>query len=150
MVYSAVMKKDSLAGLIRSAGFRATKPRLLLLSYLQKTKRPQTILEIADALKKDIDQVTVYRIIDAFKNTGLVRELDLKQGRPLYEIADEHDHHHVVCLGCNRVEDFEGCESEKLAKDALMQTPSFGKITTHSFEFFGFCKACIKNNVATV
>ena len=139
------MKKDTLAELIRSAGFRATKPRLLLISYLKKLKYPQTILEIAEGLQDSIDQVTVYRIVDAFKKTGLIREIDLRQGRPRYEISDaDHDHHHVVCVSCNRIEDFTGCRYEELANKALKQTKGFAKITSHAMEFFGLCNACMK------
>jgi Fur family transcriptional regulator, ferric uptake regulator len=140
------MDKQSLADLIREAGFRATKPRLLLLEHLRVTKSPQSILEIAEALSDSIDQVTTYRIVEAFKKAGLVREIDLRQGRPLYEIMDSHDHHHVVCVNCDRVEDFTGCESEKLANRALQQTKGFALINSHSLEFFGLCKSCVKQD----
>jgi Fur family ferric uptake transcriptional regulator len=144
------MNKNTFSDSIKAAHLRVTKPRLILLTYLQRAKRPQSILEIAAALKKDIDQVTVYRSIDALKKVGIVRELDLRQGHPLYEITDEQDHHHIVCLGCDRMENFNGCDSARLAKNALKQTTAFGKITGHSFEFFGFCNVCIKSNLTTV
>lgn len=143
------MKKESLADRIRQAGFRATKSRLLLLEHLHEAQYPQSILEIAAALRSSIDQVTVYRIVDAFKKTGLVREVDFRQGRPLYEIADAQDHHHVVCTNCSRIEDFTGCEAEEIAERALKQTKGFALIKSHSLELFGLCNGCV-NKTATI
>jgi len=138
------MDRNALAIRIRDAGFRATKPRLLLLSHLYKSKSPQSIAEIAAALKTSVNQVTVYRIVDTFKKAGLVRELDLRQGRPRYELADLNHHHHVICVKCGRIEKFTGCESKRITQKALTQTKGFGQITSHSLEFFGLCNSCIK------
>lgn len=138
------MKQDAVEP-IRKAGLRATKPRTLLLSYLRKLKRPQTVIEIAGGLKRSIDQVTVYRTIESFKKAGLVRELELGQGRPQYELADERNHHHhVVCTNCDKVQDFTGCDSDKLAGKALKQVKGFAEITGHSAEFFGLCNSCVR------
>jgi len=138
--------RDKLADIIRKAGFRATTPRLLVLAYLRKSKYP---LGVRDVLKgvgtKNIDQVTVYRILDAFKKAGVVVQVDFQQGHALYEFKDhEHDHHHIVCTSCDRVEDFTGCDYEKLVGKALKQARGFAKVTSHSFELFGLCAACAK------
>ena len=143
---SKAISEKNLSDVIRKAGFRATTPRLLVLSYLQKSKYPLGIKEILKGIgQKNIDQVTVYRILDAFKKAGVVVQVDFQQGRALYEFKDhEHDHHHIVCTSCNKVEDFTGCEYEKLAHKALKQTHGFAKVTSHSLELFGLCAACAK------
>lgn len=133
---------DVLAHRIREGGFRATTPRLALLKFLEKSKRPQTILEIASGLRA-VDQVTVYRIVEAFAKAGIIRELDLRQGKRLYELADPHDHHHVVCTGCGRIAEFTGCGVEEIEKKALRQARGFTKITAHAVELFGICKTCV-------
>ncbi len=140
------MKKGSLTERIRGVGFRATKPRLLLLSFLEKAKSPLSILEIAAKLKGNgIDQVTVYRMVDAFKRAGLVREVNVLQGRSQYELNDvENDHHHIVCTNCHKVEDFIGCDSQRVEKKALNQSRSFSTITGHSFDLYGLCNTCTK------
>lgn len=140
-----IIERD-LDGLIRKADLRVTTPRRHLLSLLSKQPYPMTIQEICIKLSRyHIDQVTVYRIVEVFKNSGLLREVDLRQGRPRYEIADvEDDHHHVVCVKCDKIEDFEGCDYEKLAQKALQQVRGFAKIESHSFELFGLCNTCVK------
>ena len=137
-------KENGLAEIIRKAGFRATKPRLLVLSHLQKAKYPLGIKEIIESIgRKNVDQVTIYRILDSFKKAGLVVQVDFQHGRAYYELKDaKHDHHHIVCTNCDKIEDFTGCEYEKLATKALKQTRGFAKVTNHSVELFGLCNTC--------
>lgn len=139
-----LMKRDVLVEKIRAAGFRATKPRVALLTFLSRAKFPLHAQEIVSRLK-GTDQVTVYRMLDAFTRAHLVREVNLKGERPRYELEDtEHDHHHIVCVGCHKMEDFYDCGGEQLGKKVLRQSRSFAKITGHSFDLYGVCKECAK------
>jgi Fe2+ or Zn2+ uptake regulation protein len=140
------MKKDTaepIGEVIRNAGFRATAPRIALLTYLRKSRTPLLIQEIAAGLKSTaVDQVTVYRMIEAFKKAGIVREVNLHGDRSRYELADtEHDHHHIVCVSCHKVEDFVGCDSRRMERKALQQS-HFSKVTGHSFDLYGLCNSC--------
>ena len=139
-------KEVPVAEIARSAGFRATKPRLLLLEFLRKAQYPLSIQEIAKSLgRKNVDQVTLYRILDAFKQKGIVREVNFQGERPRYELTDtKNDHHHIVCTNCHKLEDFKGCDAEKIGGKALKQSRSFSKITGHSFDLYGLCNGCAK------
>ncbi|KKW09458.1 MAG: Ferric uptake regulation protein [Candidatus Kaiserbacteria bacterium GW2011_GWA2_49_19] len=141
----SLQNKDHTKNIIQKAGFRATKPRLALLSLLQVAKYPLNIKEIMGKLETaTADQVTVYRILDAFKKAGIVNQINFQDNATRYEYKDtEHDHHHIVCVTCKKVEDFIGCDYKKLAGEVLKQTPCFAEITDHSFEFFGKCKTCV-------
>ncbi len=131
---------------IRKSGFRATKTRIALLMFLKKSKYPVDIKQIMIGIgAKNIDQVTVYRILGNFKKAGIVNQLDFKLGKPLFEFKDEnHDHHHIVCVECKKVEDFDGCSYKKLASIALKQASQFQTVTSHIIELFGQCKKCFK------
>lgn len=97
---------------------------------------------------KSIHQVTVYRILHALKHAGIVTQVDFRHGRSYYELRDEqHDHHHIVCVKCGRVEDFVGCDYERLAAKALKQARGFATIVSHSLELFGMCNTCSKRKV---
>jgi Fe2+ or Zn2+ uptake regulation protein len=141
-----MQKAQELSETIRYAGFRATRPRIAVLSFLKKTKFPIDIQAIAKGIGREkVDQVTVYRILEAFKKAGIVVQVDFQHGRAYYELKDEtHDHHHVVCTSCEKIEDFTGCDFDALAGKAMKQTKGFAKITDHSFELFGLCNACAK------
>jgi len=128
--------------LLRKAGLRATKPRAAVLSHLRKSPYPARILAIAKDVRRSVDQVTVYRTVEALHKAGLVRESNLA-GERAFEYASSDDHHHIVCTHCGRIEDFEEPSHEKLAAHVLKKS-SFAKITGHSLEFFGLCRACAR------
>ena len=137
-------KKLRSEDIIRKAGFRATKPRVSILSFLQTSKYPLTIKEIGERLEnRTVDQVTIYRILDAFKKAGIVNQIDFQDNSARYEYKDgERDHHHLICLDCRKVTDIAGCDYKKLSENVLKQAPDFAKVTAHSFEFFGMCNNC--------
>ena len=129
--------------ILRKAGFRATKPRVALLTLFSTASTPLSILQsVTHLVPKKIDQVTIYRMIEAFKSAGIVREVNFQGERPRYELSDtEHDHHHIVCTNCHKIEDFIGCDITKLEKRALQQS-HFAKVTGHSFDLYGLCNSC--------
>ena len=136
------MKKEAVTAALRQAGFRATKQRVALLTTLLQATKPHTIQQISDRLGRSVDTVTVYRMISTFKKAGLVREINLRGGVPRYELNDEHDHHHIVCTDCGRIEDFTDAAHERIEKQVLARSRSFEKITGHSFDLYGICKSC--------
>ncbi|MBM3271677.1 transcriptional repressor [Candidatus Kaiserbacteria bacterium] len=137
------MSPEDIPARIRQAGFRATTQRIALFSHLASLRAPHSILDIAHALKGTCDQVTVYRMIDAFEKAGIVREVNIHGERPLYELADAgDDHHHLVCTNCRKVEDFVGCDIEHIVRDALAHSQSFASVTRHSFDLYGLCHSC--------
>lgn len=129
--------------LLRQAGYRATPGRLKILEILQVQKEPLSIQEVMQKLVDEkIDQATVYRVLSILQKIGVVRQVNLHHGHADYEFVHTDDHHHLVCVKCGRVEDIPGCDGEQLAQRALLQAKGFSRITQHSFEFFGVCKAC--------
>jgi|SRR5665213_8210 len=139
------MKGDVFTEKIRRVGFRATKQRLSFISILAKAKRPLLIQEIVNEIgPRGMDQVTIYRMVDAFKKAGLVREVNLRGDRSRYELEDEHDHHHLVCINCDRVEDFIDRAHEQVGQRVLARSKTFKKITGHSFDLYGVCNTCAR------
>jgi Fe2+ or Zn2+ uptake regulation protein len=137
------MARVDFSELLRQAGYRATPGRLKILKILQAQKEPLSIQELMLKLVDEkIDQATVYRVLHVFQKIGLIRQVNLHHGHADYEFVHADDHHHLVCVKCGRVEDIPGCDGEQLALQALSQSKSFSRITQHSFEFFGICKAC--------
>lgn len=59
-----------------------------------------------------VSLATVYRTLRLLSSMGLLQELELPEGGRRFELAgDAHrDHHHLVCVGCGRTEEFESDE----------------------------------------
>jgi Fe2+ or Zn2+ uptake regulation protein len=136
--------RRALQKLLRDNGFRSTEGRLALLAAMKKSDKPLSVETLAKQIGTRLDEVNVYRALESFAAAGIVRRVDLQHGHAHYELKDEHDHHHIICTKCDRVEDFTGCDYDKLADKALRQTSGFAKITNHSFELFGLCNTCVK------
>ncbi len=56
-----------------------------------------------------VSLATVYRTLRLLSSMEWLRELELPEGGRRFELAsDAHrDHHHLVCVGCGRTEEFE-------------------------------------------
>lgn len=56
-----------------------------------------------------VSLATVYRSLRLLSSMELLRELELPEGGRRFELAsDTHrNHHHLVCIGCGRTEEFE-------------------------------------------
>lgn len=141
-----MQKIDSLSRFhmqLREAGQRATPARLAILAVLEKTKKPLSVEKINQKLgDKKIDYVTVYRTVNILKEIGIVRQIDLHHGHAHYELAALGDHHHVVCMKCDRIEDVDNCSVEADMYDKALQQSGFASIAQHSLEFFGLCQQC--------
>lgn len=130
---------------LRNAGYKATPGRLAILTTLAQTTNPQNITDLIRKLKHTtIDQATIYRALKVLEKIKLVRLVELRQGSTYYELSDPDDHHHIVCINCNIIEDFSGCNIKKIQTQALKTSKNFIEILDHSFELFGICKKCMK------
>lgn len=138
------MNHDQIKSLFTERGLKATEQRKAVYAFLLKNHTPTSIKTIhTKLLKTGIDQATVYRVIRSFVDAELVKQIDLGDDQAYYEIVDEHDHHHVVCVSCKKIADFTGCDITPLISHALSQS-GFVKITNHSLELFGLCQKCKK------
>jgi Fe2+ or Zn2+ uptake regulation protein len=130
---------------IKNTGLKVTPARILVLELLEKNHKPLSVKDIGKKLvKENLDQVTIYRVLESFTKANLVRTVLLGDGQTYYEARDEHDHHHLVCEKCRKISDFTGCIAPDAIKKALVQSKDFASVTRHSFELFGICKSCAK------
>ena len=84
---------------------------------------------------------TVYRALDTFEELGLVRALHLDGEHHRYEVAgDGEEHHHMICLGCGRVIEFECSHCAAVHQD-LAEHYDF-QITGSRVQLLGYCPDC--------
>ena len=131
--------------LLRNGGLKATSGRVAILDVLKSRGQTMTVSEIIEKLKGKLNQVTVYRAVEALTKSGLVRRVDLQHPHTHYElVVGRGHHHHVVCDRCGSLEDIENCNTNTLETATLKESKRFNSIRTHSLEFFGICDKCAK------
>ena len=85
------------------------------------------------------DYSTVFRAVSSLEREGLVKRIDLGDGKVHYELFDEH-HEHIRCEKCGRVVEVPGCVLAD-ASAAVRASTGF-KVTSHQLLFTGVCLDC--------
>lgn len=132
---------------LREVDLKATPARLGVLEALETTSQPLDVADLILFLKQQkiqADKVTVFRIINAFSEKGLVTPIQLNEGKFRYEHSAKADHHHFVCEKCGVIEDISDCNMEGLEKNISRKKKFL--IKRHSLEFFGLCHLCGSDN----
>lgn len=129
----------------KKLGLRATPARLVVMKFLEETKKPVDIKTVIDFLnKKSIktNPATVFRIMNTFTTKGITIRVQFQEGKARYELSNKGDHHHLICENCEKIEDILECAIPTLEKDIKEKNRFLVK--RHSLEFFGLCSNCQK------
>jgi Fur family ferric uptake transcriptional regulator len=125
------------------AGLRATNQRALILDIIRKGKGHLDADEIyrrAREKEPRLSLSTVYRNLQTLKKLGLVEEVHFDEEHHHYEVKPSTEHHHLVCLGCGRVIEFEYPLSS-LVKRNVTEAKDF-EITGSEVRMTGYCDRC--------
>ena len=102
---------------LKSAGLKATLPRLKIINLFESSKvRHLTAEDVYKLLLGeglDIGLATVYRVLTQFEQAGLLVRHHFESGKAVFELNPGTHHDHLVCLQCGRVEEFYDAEIEK-------------------------------------
>lgn len=104
----AVLSKASRRAL-NTAGMRVTNQRALIMGIIRRGEGHLDADEIyrrAREKEPRLSLSTVYRTLQMLKKLGLVEELHFDESHHHYEVKPSAEHHHLVCLGCGRVIEF--------------------------------------------
>jgi Fe2+ or Zn2+ uptake regulation protein len=83
---------------------------------------------------------TVYRTLQMLKRLGMVEELHFDDNHHHYEVKPTAEHHHLVCLGCGRVIEFDYPLSRYL-RGKVPETKGFDIVETE-VRMSGYCAKC--------
>lgn len=142
MNMTANLKHDCKAEL-HNADLKVTPARLGVLAALEHADKPLDIVTLINYLQKhDIkaDRVTVFRIINALKEKGLIKSIQFHERKLRYEYARRLDHHHFICENCGEIENVMDCNVDSLVKNIKKKRGLL--IKNHNLEFFGLCPRC--------
>ncbi|MBL7075517.1 transcriptional repressor [candidate division KSB1 bacterium] len=132
-------------------GYRVTLERSIITDSLQKVEPHFTAEGLYRFLQKRRSRVslaTIYRTLSALTQMRLIKKFDFGEGTYRYELnitngnKDTH-HHHLVCVKCGKLIDFESDFFPQLnhLAEKLSQEHRF-IIIDHELTLFGYCKQC--------
>src|SRR6476660_8983321 len=137
---------------LKSAGLKATLPRLKIINLFETSKvRHLTAEEVYRILAKegtDTGLATVYRVLTQFEQAGLLVRHHFESGKAVFELNKGGHHDHLVCMQCGRVEEFydEAIEKRQIA---VAKERGF-VIHEHSLHLYVDCtKANCPNKIKT-
>lgn len=129
---------------LRKAGLKVTLPRLKVLDILESSDlRHMSAEDVYKALLEmgeEIGLATVYRVLTQFEGAGLVSRLSIDGGHAVFELEDGSHHDHLLCVRCNRIEEFIDEVIEQRQK-AIAAEKGF-EMTDHSLYIYGICRRC--------
>lgn len=128
---------------LKKSGKRVTSQRALILDIIQKGRGHLDADEIyrrARAVQPRISLSTVYRTLKAFKEPGLIEELHFDESHHHYEMKPARKHHHLVCLGCGKVIEFQYSLARQL-KRGVPEIEDF-EIVDAELHLTGYCSQC--------
>lgn len=132
---------------LREKQYKLTSQRQTILqSFIENPDRhlsAEDVYQIVRGQSPDIGLATVYRTLELLSDLDILQKLDFGDGRNRYEInemSQPHHHHHLICLSCGRVREFEDDLLETL-ETAIARKSKFA-IVDHQLKFYGYCQEC--------
>lgn len=92
------------------SGLKVTTQRALVLEVIRRGKGHLDADEVYRRAREERPRLslsTVYRVLQKFKESDLITECHFDESHHRYEIKPSSEHHHLVCLGCGRVVEFQ-------------------------------------------
>jgi Fur family ferric uptake transcriptional regulator len=127
---------------LHDRGMRMTPQRQLVLDAVRELGHatPEQICKHVQRTAPTVNITTVYRTLDLLDRLGMVRHTHLGHGAPNYSV-DPHEHVHLVCHRCGRVEEVP-CELLAPLGGTLAAEYGFELDASH-LALSGTCRNCL-------
>lgn len=134
----------TIIGSLKAKGHRITKARIAIADLLMKHDAPVSAAEVHMLLKKQgltTNTVTVYRELAFLESEGHLHGVKFNDGTKRYCLASTGHHHHLVCTGCDAVQDIEMDHDLDAIEKQICKEKAF-RVQSHALEFYGLCAKC--------
>ncbi|MBR4641378.1 MAG: transcriptional repressor [Selenomonadaceae bacterium] len=140
---------EDLRGKLSERGYKMTPQRREILQIFVEHSdyhhmSAEDVYKILRENNSEIGLATVYRALDLLSELGILVKVEFGDGCARYELntADPtvHHHHHLICLKCKKVIEFEEDLLDELEDDIAAK--SGFQILNHEVKFFGYCSEC--------
>ncbi len=129
---------------LRAAGYKLTNVRQTVLEVVYRLGGHVTSAQVLEAVAQtdsSIGRASVFRTLDLFARLAIIRPTFIESSlTPSYVLMPNGHHHHVVCMTCNRVIEFEECNLDAIAFDLERRLDV--RIQGHLLEFYAVCNHC--------
>ena len=128
---------------LNNAGKRFTHQRALIMDIIRQGRGHLDADEIflrAREIEPRLSLSTVYRTLQMLKELDIVDELHFGENHHHYEVKPTQEHHHLVCLGCGRVIEFDYPLSRYLKREVAALKDL--DIDETEIRVAGYCKQC--------
>ncbi len=142
---SKASSKEDTRQILGTSGLRFTRQRALIMEIIRRGRGHRDADEVyRQARKKEprLSLSTVYRSLQKLKQLGLVDELHFDENHHHYEVKPASEHHHLMCLGCGRVIEFDYPLS-RYVKRNVSEARGFDIIEAE-VRMSGYCARCRK------
>ncbi|MBQ6757702.1 MAG: transcriptional repressor [Selenomonadaceae bacterium] len=144
-----LFRVEDLRGKLSAGGYKTTPQREEILKIFVENPElhhmsAEDVYSILREKDSEIGLATVYRALDLLSELGILMRVDFGDGCARYELNTTdpkvHHHHHLICLKCKKVIEFEEDLLDEL--EANIADKSGFQILNHEVKFFGYCSDC--------
>ena len=138
-----IKSPDTSRRVLSVGGLRVTNQRTIILEIIRQGKGHLDADEVYRRARKkqpNLSLSTVYRTLRMLKELDLVQEVHFGEDHHHYEVKAPHEHHHVVCLGCGKVVEFQYPLSRYVKKN-VAEAKGFDIVDTE-IRMSGYCSEC--------
>jgi Fur family transcriptional regulator, peroxide stress response regulator len=137
-------RMDNFLGRCRERGMSATPQRIAIYRVLLQAEdhpSPEMLYGRVRVQMPSLSLATVYKVLDALVELGLVHEVAAISGTKRYD-ANMDKHHHLVCTQCGTIVDFYDRELDAVAPPR--RAPKLGGFIAEavSVQVLGVCARC--------
>lgn len=129
---------------LQRKGFKLTKVRSRLIELFIQSAQPLSVPEVLETLHSEglfVNKTTIYREVEFLIQQNLLRTVDLRERGKRFEYEDNSHHHHLICINCKKMEDFESENDLQEVEIRIKKKHNF-TVLQHSLEFYGLCTKC--------
>lgn len=130
---------------LKENNYKLTDQREAVLEVMLDNKgkhlSAEEVLQEAKQKMPNIGIATVYRTLEKLASMDILYKTMFEGGKFRYELSDNdtHQHHHIVCLKCGQIYEFE----EDLLNELERRLESRGfQVIDHELKFYGYCPKC--------
>jgi Fur family transcriptional regulator, zinc uptake regulator len=135
---------DQIIKLLRQKDCRVTPQRKAILEALLNCGQffsAQQVFDWVRLIHPDVSLHTIYRNLNLLSAFGILQQIHLPRGEgSVFELA-RNPHHHLVCLGCGKIQCIDYCSMDLVALNEAVG--SGFRICSYSLQFYGYCPDCM-------